>query len=313
MISAIAAGFTSVAKADIAISGSAGLGLVNNSVANVNEIYTGGSVSFALSSVLDNGITVSTSAGLRMDTNDERDTDGSNDTYNIATGFTAITFAGANSSLTWGQDVDLAGEGAGSAGGVASDLVDEGGYDRDTSAALTSDSGGGLAFTTAVGTATLSISYLAQADVGGGADHQNVVQLGTAADTTASGATVSLPMGAATVTVGYATVENDDTISGIAVSYPVADGTLKVGYRSVTDAVNESAWGGSYSTTMGSASVAIGYNYAKAGTNSGTQVEAQISQSLGGGASVYAELQNNTDTDADADGTNFAVGTKYSF
>jgi hypothetical protein len=307
MISAIAAGFTSAANADISISGSAGLGLVNNAVSNVNDVYTGGALSFALSSTLDNGVTVSTSAGIRMDTNDTKTTSA---TYQRSTGFSSITFAGANSSLTWGQDVDLAGEGAGGAGGVASDLVDEGGYDRDTSAGLTKDSGGGLLFTTAVGTASVSASYIAQCDT---SDTSNVVRLGDSTDTTCTGVSVSVPFGDAAVTVGYATVENDDTVSGMTLAYPVADGSVKVGYRSVTDATNETSWGASYTTTMGTATVAVGYNHAKAGTASGSQTEAQIAQSLGGGASVYAEIQNNTDTDSDSDGTNFAIGTKYSF
>jgi hypothetical protein len=307
MISAIAAGFTSAANADIAISGSAGLGLVNNAVSNVNDVYTGGAISFALSSTLDNGVTVSTSAGLRMDTNDTKTTSA---TYQRSSGFSSIKFAGANSSLTWGQDVDLAGEGSGAAGSVASDLVDEGGYDRDVSAGLTKDSGGGLLFTTAVGTASVSASYIAQCDT---SESTNVVRLGDSTDTTCTGVSVSVPFGDAAVSVGYATVENDDTISGITVAYPVSGGTVKAGYRSVTDATNETEWSASYSTTMGSANVAVGYKNAKVGTGTGTQTEAQISQSLGGGASVYAEIQNSHDTNTDSDGTNFAIGTKYAF
>jgi len=329
MVSAIAAGFTSVANADISLSGSAGLGLVNNGASSVQDIYTGGAVSFALSSTLDNGVTVSTSADIRMDTNDTKtgvttagtgntvDADSTvtgvqsavKDVYSLATGFTAITFAANGSSFTWGQDVGLAGEGAGGAGNVASDLVDEGGYDRDHGAGLTVDSGGGFTFSTALGDMALSASYLVQVTP----ESSNVVRMGDASDTTATGVSLSLPMGGAAVSVGYASVEGDDTVTGATVSYPVGAGTLKVGYRSVTDSTNESAWGASYSTTMGSANVAVGYNSSKVGTNSGTQTEAQISQSLGGGASVFAELQSNTDTDSDTDGTNFAIGTKYAF
>jgi hypothetical protein len=92
MVSAIAAGFTSVAQADIAISGSAGLGYVSGT-SNTSDVYTGGAISFALSSTLDNGVSVSTSAGIRMDTNDTKAVSGS---YQLATGFTAITFAIGN-------------------------------------------------------------------------------------------------------------------------------------------------------------------------------------------------------------------------
>jgi hypothetical protein len=330
MVSAIAAGFTSVAQADISISGSAGLGYVSGNT-NVDDVYTGGAISFALSSTLDNGVTVSTSAGIRMDTNDAKktvttqaDTDvssSSNTTgvfvkgvYGLATGFTAITFAGGNNSVTWGQDVGLAGEGAGSVGGVASDLVDEGGYARDNSAALSDDSGGGLTWSTTMGDASVSLSYLAQV---GGTENSNEIRLGDSADTTASGVSVSLPMGSLAVSAGYATIENTDSIVGASAAYSVAGGTVTVGYTSVTvtGADDESAWSGNYKTSLGSAAVAVGYSSAKKGTLTGTLLEAQISQSLGGGASIYAEIQSSSDTTGSAttDGTNMAVGTKYAF
>jgi hypothetical protein len=329
MVSAIAAGFTSVAQADISISGSAGLGYVSGDT-NVSDVYTGGAISFALSSTLDNGVTVSTSAGIRMDTNDTKNestsatgTDVSTasgtqlavtSVYGLATGFTAITFAGGNNSVTWGQDVDLAGEGAGSVGGVASDLVDEGGYGRDNSAALSDDSGGGVSFSTTMGDAAITLSYLAQV---GGTEASNEIRLGDSADTTASGLSVSLPMGALAVSAGYATIENTDTIVGASAAYSVGGGTVTLGYTSVTvtGADDESAWSGNYKTSLGSAALAVGYSSAKKGTLTGTLLEAQISQSLGGGASVYAEIQTSSDTTGSAttDGTNMAVGTKYAF
>jgi len=331
MVSAIAAGFTSVAQAEIATSGSAGLGYVSGNT-DVQDIYTGGAISFALSSTLDNGVTVSTSAGIRMDTNDSKNEQaygtntsdentgatgtqkGLTSVYGLATGFTAITFAGGNNSVTWGQDVGLAGEGAGSVGGVASDLVDEGGYGRDNSAALSDDSGGGVNFSTTMGDAAITLSYLAQV---GGTENTNEIRLGDSADTTASGLSVSLPMGALAVSAGYATIENTDTIVGASAAYSVGGGTVTVGYTSVTvtGADDESAWSGNYKTSLGSAALAVGYSSAKKGTLTGTLLEAQISQSLGGGASVYAEIQTSSDTTGSAttDGTNMAIGTKYAF
>lgn len=309
LVSAVAAGFTSAAQADISISGSAGLGMVNNGDSSVQDIYTGGQVAFALSSTLDNGVTVSTSAGIKRDTNDAQSTSGTNDTAHLATGFTAITFAGGSSSITWGQDVDLAGEGAGGAGGAASDLVDEGGYDNDYSAGLTKDSGGGFIFTTAVGDMSISATYLVQVTP----EQENVIRMGDTTDTTATGVSLSVPFGDASLSVGYAAVEGDDNVSGAVISYPLAGGSIAVGYRSVSDSTNESSWSAKYTTTLGSANLAVSHAASKVGTNTGSTTEAQISQSLGGGASVYAELQSVTDTAADTDGANFAVGTKYSF
>lgn len=332
MVSAIAAGFTSVAQADISISGSAGLGYVSGNT-NVSDVYTGGAISFALSSTLDNGVTVSTSAGIRMDTNDSKSenntgtntTDentattaveaGLTSTYGLATGFTAITFAGGNNSVTWGMDVGLAGEGAGSVGGVASDLVDEGGYARDYKAELTQDSGGGISFKTTLGEAAVSVSYLVQTP--SQLESSNEIRMGDSGDTTMTGISVSMPMGDLAISAGYANVENTDTQTGASIAYNVGGGTLTVGYTDVDNntGVDESAWGATYSTALGSATLKVGVNTAKVGSNTGTLTEAQISQSLGGGASLYAEIQTSSDTTGSAttDGTNLAVGTKYAF
>jgi len=312
MVSAIAAGFTSVAQADIAISGSAGLGYVSGNT-NVSDVYTGGALSFALSSTLDNGVTVSTSADIRMDTNDSKTAGAS---YQLATGFTAITFASGNNSLTWGMDVGLAGEGSGGVGGVASDLVDEGGYGRDNSAGLSQDSGGGVAVSTVVGGAAISATYLAQ--VPGDLESSNVVRFGASDDTTATGLSISMPIGALAVTAGYADVEDTDTQSGVKAAYTMPGGTVTVGFTQVVVNADDdqSAWGATYSTTLGSATVKVGYNNAKVGAYTGSQTEVQLSQSLGGGASVYAELQTMNDSsgaNTTTDGTNIAIGTKYAF
>jgi len=315
MVSAIAAGFTSVAQADISISGSAGLGYVSGDT-NVSDVYTGGAISFALSSALDNGVTVSTSAGIRMDTNDTKATTvSSNVQYQLATGFTAISFAGGNNTITWGQDVDLAGEGAGSVGGVASDLVDEGGYARDYSAGLSDDSGGGITWSTTMGDAAVTVAYLAQV---GGTENSNEIRLGDSADTTAMGLSISMPLGDLALSAGYADIESTDSQMGASIAYNIANGTVTVGYTEVDNdsGTDESAWGATYSTTLGSATLKVGINTAKKGTYTGSQTEAQISQSLGGGASLYAEIQtmnDSTGSNATTDGTNLAIGTKYAF
>jgi len=330
MVSAIAAGFTSVAQADISISGSAGLGYVSGDT-NVSDVYTGGAISFALSSTLDNGVTVSTSAGIRMDTNDTKNestsgtgTDVSTasgtqlavtSVYGLATGFTAITFAGGNNSITWGQDVGLAGEGAGSVGGVASDLVDEGGYARDNSAGLSDDSGGGISWSTSLGDAAVTVAYLAQV---GGTESSNEIRLGDSTDTTAMGVSISMPLGDLALSAGYADIESTDSQMGASIAYNIANGTVTVGYTEVDNdsGTDESAWGATYSTTLGSATLKVGINTAKKGTYTGSQTEAQISQSLGGGASLYAEIQtmnDSTGSNATTDGTNLAIGTKYAF
>ena len=56
---------------------------------------------------------------------------------------------------------------------------------------------------------------------------------------------------------------------------------------------------------------AIGYTDGEAGTSASTRSEAKLTRSLGGGVSVYAEIQNTSGTGSS--GTNMAVGTTVSF
>ena len=62
-------------------------------------------------------------------------------------------------------------------------------------------------------------------------------------------------------------------------------------------------------------SVAVGWNTRKdADSESSTMTELSISRALGGGASVYLDLQNlSGDTAANADGSAIAFGTSVSF
>jgi hypothetical protein len=307
IVSAISAALfaSATAKADIAVSGSAGVGYVSGNGASNSKVYNGGAVSFALSSDLGNGVVVSTSAGITLDSNDAATlgTVG-------ATGLSNLSFATSGATITVGGDIDIAGDGVGEVGGVAGDLVDEGGYNSLSTVApgLTEEDGYGVSLSTAVGGATITASYILDAD--GGAN--NAATNDTA---TATGFQVSLPLGPLSATLGFATDDsNSESVTGGQVAY-TADGlgTISAGMSETSDTTNESTWGVAYSGTVGGASLKVGYTNASAGTNEWTRTEASLSQSIGAGASVFLDIQTASGVAASSPGTNLAIGTSFSF
>ena len=74
----------------------------------------------------------------------------------------------------------------------------------------------------------------------------------------------------------------------------------------------------SYSTTVGTAAVAVGYSGYDANNNTSSRTDVTFSQSIGGGASIFAEFQNLTGAGVAAE-TNttsesvVAIGTSVSF
>ena len=119
MISAMTAAVFSTAKADVSVSGSAGLAMISGgnvldgNLASASSNATsgtlfmqGGAVSFAMSTTTAGGMTVSTSGGITLDSNDAATGKG-------VSGLAAMTFAADGFTLTVG-DIDLpAGGGAG--------------------------------------------------------------------------------------------------------------------------------------------------------------------------------------------------------
>lgn len=306
IVSAISAALfaSATAKADIAVSGSAGVGYVSGNGASNSKVYNGGAVAFALSSDLGNGVVVSTSAGITLDSNDAATLGAVG-----ATGLSNLSFATSGATITVGGDIDIAGDGVGEVGGVAGDLVDEGGYNTlGVSPGLTEEDGYGVSLSTAVGGATITASYILDAD--GGAN--NAATNDTA---TATGFQVSLPLGPLSATLGFASDDaNSENVTGGQVAYTAAGlGTISAGMSETSDTTNESTWGVAYSGTVGSASLKVGYTNASAGTNEWTRTEASLSQSIGAGASVFLDIQTASGVSATSPGTNLAIGTSFSF
>ena len=311
MVSALTAGLFSAANADITISGSGGIGVASGSGGN-STVVNGSAISIGLSSDLGNGVVVSTSAGLSLDS-DAAVTGAAAG----VTGLHTFTIATGGSTIKIGADVDLAGDGVGELGSVGSDLNDVGGYGTGSvGAGLLNEDGYGVGLTTAVGTATFTGSYLMDNQA---TPNNNAVTDGTV---TASGFQVSIPMGGMTIVAGYGqddVAATGGTSTGIELSMALGGGTLSVGTFDTNKnlaVADTKGYGAKYATTMGSASVSVGYRNREDTTNkrTSTVTSASVSQSIGTGASVFLDVVNYSGYATSADtGSNIAIGTTFSF
>ena len=315
MISAMTAAVFSTAKADISVSGSAGLAMssgknvLDGNASQASSRSTsgtlfmqGGGVTFAMSTTTAGGLTVSTSGGISLDADDSA-------TSKAVSGLAAITFAADGFSLTVG-DIDLpGGGGVGEVGGVASANVDNGGFTATGIVTGVSDTEGyGFTASTSMGAASLTFGYLLDKNPEG------INNAESASGDYGSGLTLAMPMGDMSVTLGYANVTGtaDETTAGVAVSYGVGGGTLKVGYESTDEATDSSTMSAAFSGSLDAdTTYAIGYTDGEQGSTASTQTEAKITRSLGGGVSVFAEIQSNDGSGVS--GTNMAVGTTVAF
>ena len=309
MVSALTAAVFSSAKADVSVSGSAGLHITSggnvvdgDSNSTSGTLFmNGGGVSFAMSTTTAGGMTVSSSGGITLDSNDADNTKG-------VSGLASVSFASDGFTFTVG-DVDLVGDGTGHVGNVASDAVDNGGYTATGIATGVADTEGyGFTATTTVGTASVSLAYLV--------DTKNtaVNNAESAGGEYGTGLSISLPMGPMTVAVGYSNIDGtaDETSNGISIAYGVAGGTLSLGYEATDESTDSSTMAAAFSGSLDAdTTYAIGYTDGEQGSSASTRTEAKITRSLGGGVSVYAEIQNNDGTGTS--GTNMSFGTTVAF
>ena len=129
MVSALTAAVFSSAKADITVSGSAGVHVTSGGNVLDGTAPSGGTsrstsgtlfmngagVSFAMSTTTAGGMTVSSSGGITLDSNDADNTKG-------VSGLASVSFASDGFTFTIG-DVDLVGDSTGEVGNVASALL----------------------------------------------------------------------------------------------------------------------------------------------------------------------------------------------
>jgi hypothetical protein len=307
-----ALGFSSAAKADITASGFAGVTAINGS-ASTTTIYTGGGVSFAMSTATAGGMTVSLDAGVSQDTNDDNGTDGRS-----VTGLDNVSFASGDFSLSVGNAIYLSGSETGGVGGVAGAAVDDGGYAQTGIATGAPTEGMGFSASTAVGGASVTLSYLldytntSTTSPGGVDSDRNAAA--TSGANTGTGISVSMPVGAMTLNLGYANTVGTtaETHTGGSISMALGGGTISAGYASTDQTTDASATSVAYKGSLDAdTTYAIGYTTGETGALSSQRLEARIARSLGGGVSVFADIQNLNGSGTS--GTNMAFGTSISF
>jgi len=315
LISAISAGFTAAAQADVSVSGSANVAYLSTSgsdAAGDEELAVGTTVDFSLSTTTSSGLGIS--GGLSLST----DYDSNNS--DTADGGRAVTFTTGGSSIVVG-DVEIS-DTIGAVGGVVNGPLDDA-SDLNTSvgSGFIDDDGLGVELTTAVGSSSLNISYIAN-DL---ADNFGIINSSTTGNDAAMSASIAVPVGAWTVTLGVADHDSGESSSGAEISGSIGGGTVTAGYSQQTllagGADNTAAGdsdvvGATYSMSLDAdTTVAVGYQNAKdADSESATKTELSIERSLGGGASIYLDLANlSGDTAANADGTAIGFGTSVAF
>jgi hypothetical protein len=295
----LSAVFASSASAEVSVSGSVIAGAVNDGAASVTKVRTGGGVSFAMSTTTDNGITISTGAGIT------RDTDGTSAA--AVTGLKSVSFATGGATLSVGNH-KVAGRNSGDIGGVISDFSDSSTVGASgVSTGLTAVEGHGVWLTTSMGGATVTADLIYDLS-----DTDN--EGATNATTSATGVSVALPLGDLAVTVGFAQYDpasgSSEQTTGVSAAYAMSAGTVTVGYQTSDLATDATSSGATFKTSMGDASLSVGYKSVKKSTTTNT-TQLAISQPLGGGASVFAEVDSVSGTGTT--GTAFAVGTSVSF
>ena len=316
-LSAIAAavGFTTTAQADISVSGSSNVAYLSTSGATTEgdeELAVGNTVDFSMSTTTSGGIGISTSMSISQD-------------YDANTGVNAdggnsVTFATGGATIVVG-DVEIS-DTIGAIGGVVNGPLDDG-SDLSSSAAsgFTDDDGLGAELTTAMGAASLNISYVSNDN----ADNFGILNSsGTGADSAMS-ASITMPMGAYSFTIGVADSDTGESSSGVTASGTLGGGTATIGYSnqtllashaSLTAAGDSDIYGATYVMSMDAdTTISIGYQNRKdADSESSTQTDLSIERAMGGGATVYLDIRNlSGDTASNADGTAIAFGTSVAF
>jgi hypothetical protein len=356
IISVLAAGFVGTAKADITMS--AGSNLEMQSLGSATNLSIGGSLGFAFSQDLGNGVTVTMSGlsfGNDVDVVDNIATtstttvvtaqgalssetntlglnglNGSNTYVNsvsiadattgtVATGtavdadaFEQISFATANGTLTYGSDIEIDYADLGVGDVLSSDLTDTGLGAATSALSFAKKTGNGIQYATSFGGSALTIGYLM--DNSGGADKfdtsssslNNTMAIKTA-----------IPVGPLSATIGYYsdnTTNATNTTVGVSTSMSAGTGTLSVAYVSQDATTDVTQMSAKYATTFGSASVAIGYSSTDAdGAANTSDITATLSQSVGTGASVFAEFVNRSGAAASSETSAVLLGSSFAF
>ena len=320
-LSAIAAavGFTTSAQADISVAGSSNVAYLStsaNTTGGDEELAVGNTVDFSMSTTTSGGIGISASMSLSQD----YDANGQGNTTGVDGG-NSVTFTTGGSTIVVG-DVEIS-DTIGSVGGVVNGPLDDA-SDLDSSVAsgFLDDDGLGAELTTAMGAASINISFVSNDD----ADNFGILNSSVTTANAATSASITMPMGAYSVTIGVADSDSGESSSGASASGTFGGGTATIGYSNQTLIAtgNDDLSTGGDSEVIGATyvmsmdadtTISVGYQNKKdADSESSTQTDLSIERAMGGGATVYLDIRNLTgDTASNADGTAIGFGTSVAF
>jgi hypothetical protein len=338
-VSAITAGAIGSAAADVSVSGGSNFYYSNGSGSNTLAVQedsmtvTGGSVVFTMSTETTNGITVGGSASITADTDDVAEyTANGAAAGGAATGMSQLTFGMDGMTVTLG-DINNAGSGTGEGGDVSTFASTHASSFSTSAAASANDSamdgiadGTGINVSTSMGAASIDLTFVSK--VGSGRNSLLTAQK-TTGYSSGYAINVGFDMAGASVNVAAggsqakATATKNNSATAIEVSYPVSDAlsvTVGGSNGTIAGADEDNMFVSAAYTVDADTTLSVGYGKADNTTSAGvldkqTATTINLSRSLGGGVSVFAEyagLSDNNDA-VSTDGNAVTVGTSVSF
>ena len=339
-VSAITAGAIGTAAADVSVAGSgtfyysSSSGDTNHAEQEDSMSIAGGAVTFAMSTETTNGITVTAGATISRDTDDiaEYTAAGVAGSQGVVGGMSSLTFGMDGMTVTLG-DIDNAGSGTGEGGDVATFASTHAGTILTDSNAAANNSvmdgiadGTGINISTSMGAASIDITYVSTVSSGSNSLLDNATTTGR---DNGMALNIGFEMGGATINAATgansanAAGDKNDTGSALEITYPVSDAlSVTVGGSSGTkgnDQEDNIFVAGAY-TMDADTTLSFGYgkgdNTETGGTvDKATAMTLNLSRSLGGGVSVFAEYASVSEDQAavGTSGTAMTVGTSVSF
>jgi len=337
IVSAISAGAIGTAAAEVSVSGAGNFyyssadGDTVEATQEDSMSVTGGSVAWSMSTETTNGISVSAGATISRDTDDIREYSSVAAAATAVTGMSALTFGMDGMTITLG-DINNAGSGTGEGGDVSTFASTHAGHFAGGSGAESNDSamdgiadGTGINVSTSMGDISVDATFVSKVGSGSNSLLTNAKTVGTS-----SGYALNLgfDMGGASVNVAVggaqakATATKNDSAMALEASYPVSDSlSVTVGGSNGTIAGNDednmflsAAYTMDADTTL-SLGYGTGDNTTGGALDKSTTTTVNVSRSLGGGMSVFAEYASvEVDNEGvTTSGTALSVGTSVSF
>jgi hypothetical protein len=338
IVSAISAGAIGTAAAEVSVSGagnfyySSASGDTTEATQEDSMSVTGGSVAWSMSTETTNGITVSAGATISRDTDDVAEYSSTAAASTAVTGMSALTFGMDGMTVTLG-DINNAGSGTGEGGDVATFASTHAGHYAGTAAAAgANDSamdgiadGTGINVSTSMGAASIDATFVSK--VGSGSNSL-LTNSKTTGYSSGYAINVGFDMAGASVNVAAggsqakATATDNNSATAIEISYPASDAlSVTVGASSGTIAGGDedNMFVSAAYTMDADTTLSIGYgsgdNTTAGVLDKQTATTVNVSRSLGGGMSVFAEYASvsNDNAGASTTGTAVSVGTSVSF